>query len=72
MLIILSKRYQELDANKSLLDNLKGKVVIEYPTLHVVLRKFTTDMVILGQNVNKGICCLFYIISDAVNKHILR
>ncbi|XP_026556049.1 box C/D snoRNA protein 1 [Pseudonaja textilis] len=50
-----SIRYQELDANKSLLDNLKGKVVIEYPTLHVVLRKFTTDMVILGQNVNKEI-----------------
>ncbi|KAK9404093.1 box C/D snoRNA protein 1 [Crotalus adamanteus] len=50
-----SIRYQELDAHKSLLDNLKGKVVIEYPTLHVVLRKFTTDMVILGQNVNKEI-----------------
>ncbi|XP_032074375.1 box C/D snoRNA protein 1 isoform X1 [Thamnophis elegans] len=50
-----SIRYQELDANKSLLDNLKGKVIIEYPTLHVVLRKLTADMVILGQNVNKEI-----------------
>uniref|UniRef100_A0A670YH79 Zinc finger HIT-type containing 6 n=1 Tax=Pseudonaja textilis TaxID=8673 RepID=A0A670YH79_PSETE len=56
---VKQQRYQELDANKSLLDNLKGKVVIEYPTLHVVLRKFTTDMVILGQNVNKGIRCIF-------------
>ncbi|KAM6458616.1 box C/D snoRNA protein 1 [Liasis olivaceus] len=50
-----SVRYEELDASKSLLDNLKGKVVIEYPTLHVVLRKFKTDMLILGQNVNKEI-----------------
>ncbi|XP_060629846.2 box C/D snoRNA protein 1 [Anolis sagrei] len=46
----VSARYEELDANKGLLENLKGKVVIEYPTLHVVLRKFKTDMVLLSHS----------------------
>lgn len=40
-------RYEELDANKGLLSNLKGKVVIEYPTLHVVLKKFKKDLAML-------------------------
>uniref|UniRef100_A0A8D0DVI0 Box C/D snoRNA protein 1 n=1 Tax=Salvator merianae TaxID=96440 RepID=A0A8D0DVI0_SALMN len=47
-----SIRYEELDTKKSLLDNLKGKVVLEYPTLHVVLKKFNTDMIILGHGKN--------------------
>ncbi|NXN97021.1 BCD1 protein, partial [Rhinopomastus cyanomelas] len=42
-------RYNELDASRSLLDNLKGKVIIEYPTLFVVLRTLKSDMVVLGQ-----------------------
>ncbi|XP_061489528.1 box C/D snoRNA protein 1 isoform X2 [Rhineura floridana] len=47
-----SIRYEELDASKGLLDNLKGKVVIEYPVLYVVLKKF--KMVILGHDVSKS------------------
>ncbi|XP_043860933.1 box C/D snoRNA protein 1 isoform X2 [Dromiciops gliroides] len=42
-------RYYELDPCKSLIDNLKDKVVIEYPTLHVVLKGSKNDMIILGQ-----------------------
>ncbi|XP_062973855.1 box C/D snoRNA protein 1 [Elgaria multicarinata webbii] len=49
-----SIRYEELDANKGLQDNLKGKVVIEYPTLHIVLQKVKTDMVILGHDASKS------------------
>ncbi|XP_068055273.1 box C/D snoRNA protein 1 [Anomalospiza imberbis] len=45
-----SIRYNELDASKSLLDNLKGKVIIEYPTLFVVLKTLKNDMVVLGQD----------------------
>ncbi|CAN8217522.1 unnamed protein product [Coccothraustes coccothraustes] len=45
-----SVRYNELDANRSLLDNLKGKVIIEYPTLFVVLKTLKSDMVVLGQD----------------------
>ncbi|NWS75183.1 BCD1 protein, partial [Crotophaga sulcirostris] len=44
-----SVRYDELDASRSLLDNLKGKVIIEYPTLFVVLKTVKHGMVILGQ-----------------------
>ncbi|XP_006205990.2 box C/D snoRNA protein 1 [Vicugna pacos] len=42
-------RYYELDPDKSLLDNLKNKVIIEYPTLHVVLKEYSNDMKILHQ-----------------------
>ncbi|XP_037355065.1 box C/D snoRNA protein 1 [Talpa occidentalis] len=42
-------RYYELDPCKSLLDNLRNKVIIEYPTLHVVLKEFSSDMKILHQ-----------------------
>lgn len=42
-------RYYELDPNKSLLDNLKNKVIIEYPTLHVVLKGSSNDMQLLHQ-----------------------
>ncbi|KAF4793088.1 zinc finger HIT-type containing 6 [Turdus rufiventris] len=45
-----SVRYNELDASRSLLDNLKGKVIIEYPTLFVVLKTLKNDMVVLGQD----------------------
>ncbi|XP_004369177.1 box C/D snoRNA protein 1 [Trichechus manatus latirostris] len=41
--------YYELDPCRSLLDNLKNKVIIEYPTLHVVLRGSSTDMKVLQQ-----------------------
>uniref|UniRef100_A0A8C3K9Y9 Box C/D snoRNA protein 1 n=1 Tax=Calidris pygmaea TaxID=425635 RepID=A0A8C3K9Y9_9CHAR len=44
-----SVRYNELDASRSLLDNLKGKVIIEYPTLFVVLKTLKNDMMVLGQ-----------------------
>ncbi|KAM4642160.1 box C/D snoRNA protein 1 [Discoglossus pictus] len=42
-------RYYELDSSKTLLENLKNKTVIEYPTLHVVLKEFTNNFVVLGQ-----------------------
>uniref|UniRef100_A0A8C9AMD5 Box C/D snoRNA protein 1 n=1 Tax=Prolemur simus TaxID=1328070 RepID=A0A8C9AMD5_PROSS len=42
-------RYHELDPNKSLLDNLRNKVIIEYPTLHVVLKGSSNDMKVLHQ-----------------------
>ncbi|KAL6078612.1 hypothetical protein STEG23_020848, partial [Scotinomys teguina] len=42
-------RYYELDPNKSLLDNLRNKVIIEYPTLHVVLKGSCNDMQLLHQ-----------------------
>jgi hypothetical protein len=40
-------RYHELDPYKSLSDNLKDKVIIEYPTLHVVLRGSSNDKQLL-------------------------
>ncbi|XP_029888526.1 box C/D snoRNA protein 1 isoform X6 [Aquila chrysaetos chrysaetos] len=48
-----SVRYNELDASRSLLDNLKGKVIIEYPTLFVVLKTLKNDMVVLGQDASE-------------------
>ncbi|XP_029086086.1 box C/D snoRNA protein 1 [Monodon monoceros] len=42
-------RYYEMDPDKSLLDNLRNKVVIEYPTLHVVLKEYSNDMEVLHQ-----------------------
>ncbi|XP_040843318.1 box C/D snoRNA protein 1 isoform X2 [Ochotona curzoniae] len=42
-------RYYELDLHKSLLDNLRNKVIIEYPTFHVVLKGSSNDMKILQQ-----------------------
>ncbi|XP_052034978.1 box C/D snoRNA protein 1 isoform X2 [Apodemus sylvaticus] len=42
-------RYYELDPYKSLLDNLRNKVIIEYPTLHVVLRGSGDGMQLLHQ-----------------------
>ncbi|PNJ21440.1 ZNHIT6 isoform 1 [Pongo abelii] len=42
-------RYYELDPYKSLLDNLRNKVIIEYPTLHVVLKGSNNDMKVLRQ-----------------------
>uniref|UniRef100_A0A8C8B366 Box C/D snoRNA protein 1 n=1 Tax=Otus sunia TaxID=257818 RepID=A0A8C8B366_9STRI len=52
-----SVRYNELDASRSLLDNLKGKVIIEYPTLFVVLKTLKNDMVVLGQGKHIFISC---------------
>ncbi|XP_064004005.1 box C/D snoRNA protein 1 [Pogoniulus pusillus] len=49
-----SVRYNELDASRSLLDNLKGKVIIEYPTLFVVLKTLKNDMVVLGQDASES------------------
>ncbi|XP_064228239.1 box C/D snoRNA protein 1 isoform X5 [Aotus nancymaae] len=43
-------RYYELDPYKSLLDNLRNKVIIEYPTLHVVLKGSNNDMKVLHQD----------------------
>ncbi|XP_006093980.1 box C/D snoRNA protein 1 [Myotis lucifugus] len=42
-------RYYELDPHKSLLDNLRNKVIIEYPTLHVVLKESSKDMNVLHE-----------------------
>uniref|UniRef100_F6Z181 Box C/D snoRNA protein 1 n=1 Tax=Callithrix jacchus TaxID=9483 RepID=F6Z181_CALJA len=42
-------RYYELDPYKSLLDNLRNKVIIEYPTLHVVLKGSNNDVKVLHQ-----------------------
>ncbi|XP_075471744.1 box C/D snoRNA protein 1 isoform X2 [Ascaphus truei] len=44
-----SIRYYELDSSKSLLENLKNKTIIEYPTLHVVLKEFMNDIAVFGQ-----------------------
>uniref|UniRef100_A0A8C2Y935 Box C/D snoRNA protein 1 n=1 Tax=Coturnix japonica TaxID=93934 RepID=A0A8C2Y935_COTJA len=52
-----STRYNELDASRSLLENLKNKVIIEYPTLFVVLKKLKNDMVVLGQGKSIFISC---------------
>uniref|UniRef100_A0A674J2C1 Box C/D snoRNA protein 1 n=1 Tax=Terrapene triunguis TaxID=2587831 RepID=A0A674J2C1_9SAUR len=52
-----SVSYDELHTSKSLLDNLKDKVVIEYPTLLVVLKKLKNDMGVLGQGKHKFISC---------------
>lgn len=54
---LLFLRYNELDASRSLLDNLKGKVIIEYPTLFVVLKTLKNDMVVLGQGEHVFISC---------------
>ncbi|XP_073752489.1 box C/D snoRNA protein 1 isoform X3 [Callorhinus ursinus] len=43
------KKYYELDPYKSLRDNLRNKVIIEYPTLHVVLKESSHDMEVLHQ-----------------------
>ncbi|XP_075688239.1 box C/D snoRNA protein 1 [Rhinoderma darwinii] len=42
-------RYYELDSSKSLLENLRNKTVIEYPTLYVALKDFTKDIVLVAQ-----------------------
>ncbi|KAM7317832.1 box C/D snoRNA protein 1 isoform X1 [Alexandromys fortis] len=42
-------RYYELDPDKSLLDNLRNKVIIEYPTLHVVLKGSISGVQLLHQ-----------------------
>lgn len=49
VLIFFIIRYYELDLHKSLLDNLRNKVIIEYPTLHVVLKESGNDMKVLHQ-----------------------
>ncbi|XP_039340030.1 box C/D snoRNA protein 1 isoform X2 [Mauremys reevesii] len=49
-----SVSYDELHTSKSLLDNLKDKVVIEYPTLLVVLKKLKNDMGVLGQDASES------------------
>ncbi|XP_075414017.1 box C/D snoRNA protein 1 [Tenrec ecaudatus] len=41
--------YHELDPCKSLLENLKNKVIMEYPTLHVVLKGSSSNMKVLHQ-----------------------
>ncbi|XP_044157245.1 box C/D snoRNA protein 1 [Bufo gargarizans] len=42
-------RYYELDASESLLENLRNKTVIEYPTLYVTLKDFTKDILLVNQ-----------------------
>ncbi|KAM3914179.1 box C/D snoRNA protein 1 [Leptodactylus fuscus] len=40
-------RYYALDSSKSLLENLRNKTVIEYPTLYVALKDFTKDILLV-------------------------
>lgn len=42
-------RFYELDASKSLLENLRHKTIIEFPTLYVTLKDFTKDLVLVGE-----------------------
>ncbi|VFV33237.1 box c d snorna protein 1 [Lynx pardinus] len=46
---VIRQRYYELDPYKSLRDSLRNKVIIEYPTLHVVLKESSNDMEVLHQ-----------------------
>lgn len=57
-------RYYELDPHKSLLDNLRNKVIIEYPTLHVVLKEFSNDMKVLHQGKCKFVPVMLRITSE--------
>lgn len=57
----LLKRYYELDLHKSLLDNLRNKVIIEYPTFHVVLKGSSNDMKILQQGRHKFVSAVLKI-----------
>uniref|UniRef100_A0A8C4SEF5 BCD1 alpha/beta domain-containing protein n=1 Tax=Erpetoichthys calabaricus TaxID=27687 RepID=A0A8C4SEF5_ERPCA len=45
----VEKRYYKLDPTKSLIENLKNKTIIEYPTLHIVLKDQASRYLILGQ-----------------------
>ncbi|XP_036410871.1 box C/D snoRNA protein 1 [Megalops cyprinoides] len=49
-----SVRYHELDLKKSLLENLKNKVIIEYPVLHIVLKDHCENYTLLGQEPGAG------------------
>ncbi|MBN3297132.1 BCD1 protein, partial [Amia calva] len=44
-----SVRYHELDPQKTLLENLRNKTVIEYPVFHVVLKENADKYELLGQ-----------------------
>ncbi|XP_056388479.1 box C/D snoRNA protein 1 [Hyla sarda] len=44
-------RYHEMDSSKSLLENLRNKTILEYPTLFVVLKDFTEDFVLFNQEI---------------------
>lgn len=46
-------RYQELDVAKTLKENLKLKLVIEYPLLHIVLKDHCHDYPLKGPGNNK-------------------
>ncbi|KAG2461379.1 box C/D snoRNA protein 1-like [Polypterus senegalus] len=48
-------RYYKLDPTKSLIENLKNKTIIEYPTLHIVLKDQASKYLILGQEIAE--CC---------------
>lgn len=54
-----SVRYHKLDISKSLLENLKNKVIIEYPTLHIVQKDHSEKYKVLSQDVAEDL------ISDA-------
>ena len=42
-------RYYSFDPAKSLTDNLRGKTVLEFPSIYVVLKEHASDFKILGQ-----------------------
>ncbi|XP_069837662.1 box C/D snoRNA protein 1 [Dendropsophus ebraccatus] len=44
-------RYYEMDANKTLQQNLTNKTILEYPTLHLTLKDFTEGIVRVDQEI---------------------
>jgi hypothetical protein len=55
-------RYYELDKEKSLCENLNKKLIIEYPTIHVVLLEHAEEYTLLkqgmAQNNSYNLCYL--------------
>ncbi|XP_066450883.1 box C/D snoRNA protein 1 isoform X2 [Eleutherodactylus coqui] len=47
-------RYYQLDSSKSLLENLKNKTVLEYPTLSVVLQDCVKDLLLVDQGIDRS------------------
>ena len=59
-MVCLFHRYYQLDLQESLDTNLKGKVIVEYPTMHVVIKGMCQDYKILGQGLYISVYPLRY------------
>lgn len=55
-----SQRYYELDLDASLRENLRNKVIIEYPTIYVVLKHCKDDFDLMDSG-NSSVCTKFSI-----------